>query len=166
MIIFERYGNLKVTGIIPKMEQKSHIQFEALVSAATLPVMEKENKIGDITDNWEKFGSSFVYVLLNENARQSDLDTALVKTGKLKYPENGKVNVSFYSTPISRVVPGPLLANEIGMFLPNAFVIFFAGLAIVIMLSAAFNYTSLSIARSLMRAQDYGIRKSFGASRA
>jgi putative ABC transport system permease protein len=44
-------------------------------------------------------------------------------------------------------------------------VIFFAGLAIVIMLSAAFNYTSLSIARSLMRAKEYGIRKSFGASR-
>lgn len=164
-IIFERYGNLKVTGVIQKMEQKSHIQFEALISAETLPSLEKENKMGDITDNWEEFGSSFVYILLNKNARQSDLDTALVKIGKLKYPENGKVNISFYSTPLSRIVPGPLLANEVGMFLPKPFVIFFAGLAIVIMLSAAFNYTSLSIARSLTRAKEYGIRKSFGASR-
>ena len=164
-IIFERYGNLKVTGVIPKMKQKSHIQFEALISAATLLALEKEKKVGNITDNWEEFGSSFVYILLNENARQSDLDTALVKIGKLKYHENGKVNISFFSTPISKIVPGPLLANEIGMFLPKAFVIFFAGLAIVIMLSAAFNYTSLSIARSLMRAKEYGIRKSFGASR-
>ncbi len=49
-------------------------------------------------------------------------------------------------------------------FLPKPFVIFFAGLAFVIMLSAAFNYTSLSVARSLMRAKEYGIRKSFGAS--
>ena len=165
VINFERYGNLKVTGVIPGMEQKSHIQFEALISAASLPVLEKEDKIADITDNWEEFGSSFVYILLNKNARQSDLDTALVKIGKLKYPENGKVNISFYSTPISKIVPGPLLANENGVFLPKAFVIFFAGLAIVIMLSAAFNYTSLSIARSLMRAKEYGIRKSFGASR-
>ncbi|MCJ7446532.1 MAG: ABC transporter permease [Bacteroidales bacterium] len=165
IIIFERYGNLTVTGVIPDMEQKSHIQFEALISAATLLALEKENKIGNITDNWEEFGSSFVYILLNANARQSDLDTALVKTGKLKYHENGKVNISFYSTPISRIVPGPLLANEVGMFLPKEFVIFFAGLAIIIMLSAAFNYTSLSIARSLMRAKEYGIRKSFGASR-
>jgi len=164
-IIFEKYGNLKVTGVIPKTTQKSHIQFEALISDATLPALEKENKIKNITDNWEGFYSNYVYILLNENARQSDLDTALVKTGKLKYPENGKVNISFYSTPISSIVPGPLLANEIGMFLPNAFVIFFAGLAIVIMFSAAFNYTSLSIARSLMRAKEYGIRKSFGASR-
>jgi len=164
-IIFERYGNLKVTGVIPKMTQKSHIQFEALISAATLLVLEKEKKVGNVTDNWDEFGSSFVYILLNENAGQGDLDTALVKISKLKYPENGKVNISFYSTPISRIVPGPLLANEIGMFLPKAFVIFFAGLAIVIMLSAAFNYTSLSIARSLLRAKEYGIRKSFGATR-
>lgn len=164
-IIFKRYGNLKITGVIPKMKQKSHIQFEALISAATLLALEKENKIGNITDNWEEFGSSFVYILLNDNARQSDLDTALVKIGKLKYHENGKVNISLYSTPLSKIVPGPLLANEIGMFLPKAFIIFFAGLAIVIMLSAAFNYTSLSIALSLTRAKEYGIRKSFGASR-
>ncbi|HUX94930.1 MAG TPA: FtsX-like permease family protein [Bacteroidales bacterium] len=83
----------------------------------------------------------------------------------MKYYENEEVNLSFYSTPLSSIVPGPLLANELGMFLPKPFVIFFAGLAIVIMLSAAFNYTSLSIARSLTRAKEYGIRKSFGASK-
>lgn len=164
-IIFEKYGNLKVTGVIPKMKQKSHIQFEALISAATLSSLEKEKKIDAITDNWEQFFSSYLYVMLKKNTRQSDLDTALVKIGKLKYPENGKVNLSFYSTPLSKIVPGPLLANEIGMFLPKPFVIFFAGLAIIIMLSAAFNYTSLSVARSLTRAKEYGIRKSFGASR-
>jgi putative ABC transport system permease protein len=164
-IRFEKYGTLKVTGIIPEMEQKSHIQFEALISAATLPSLEKEKKIDAITDDWEEFGSSYVYILLNKNASQSDLINALEKISKQKYPENGKVNISFYITPLSRIVPGPLLANEIGMFLPKPFVIFFAGLAIVIMLSAAFNYTSLSIARSLMRAKEYGIRKSFGASR-
>ena len=81
---------LKVTGVIPKMKQKSHIQFEALISAATLSSLEKEKKIDEITDNWEEFCSSYVYVLLNKNARQSDLDTALVKIGKLKYPENGR----------------------------------------------------------------------------
>ncbi|MCX6254632.1 MAG: ABC transporter permease [Bacteroidia bacterium] len=164
-IVFEKYGNLKVTGIVPKIEQKSHIQFEALISAATLLPLEKEKKIDEITDNWEEFNSSYIYILLNRNASQSDLIAALEKISKQKYPENEKVNISFYITPLSKIVPGPLLANEIGVFLPGAFVIFFAGLALVIMLSAAFNYTSLSIARSLMRAKEYGIRKSFGASR-
>jgi putative ABC transport system permease protein len=164
-IIFENYGNLNVTGILSKTNRKSHLQFDALISDGTLTFLQKEKKIDNITDNWEEFGSSFVYVLLNNKAQQDDLDTALVKISKLKYQGNEEVNITPYSTPISKIVPGPLLANEIGMFLPKAFVIFFAGLAIVIMLSAAFNYTSLSIARSLMRAKEYGIRKSFGASR-
>ena len=164
-IIFDSYGSLKVTGVLAKTNRKSHLQFEALISSGTLVSLEKEKRIDQISGNWEEFGSSFVYVLLNDRARQSDLDTALAKTARQKYPENGKVNILPYSTPISKIVPGPLLANEIGMFLPKPFVIFFAGLAIIIMLSAAFNYTSLSIARSLMRAKEYGVRKSFGASR-
>ena len=59
----------------------------------------------------------------------------------------------------------PLLGNEIGLFLPKVFIIFMGGLALVIILSAAFNYTSLSIARSLMRAREVGVRKTVGASR-
>lgn len=163
-ITFERWGTLKVTGVIPKTKQKSHLQFEALISSATLEALEKAKKVDNITDNWESFYQSYIYILLKENAGQSDLDTALAKISKLKYYKNEDVNLSFYSAPLNGLVPGPLLANEIGMFLPKPFIIFFAGLALVIMLSAAFNYTSLSIARSLTRAKEYGIRKSFGAS--
>jgi putative ABC transport system permease protein len=165
IINFENYGSLKVTGVVKKTNLKSHIQFEALVSAATLLALEKENKIRLITDNWDEFISSFVYVMVNSNATQKDLDSALVKIAGTRYYDKERVNASFYSTPVSKIVPGPLLANENGMFLPRPFVIFFAGLAIIIMLSAAFNYTSLSLARSLMRAKEYGVRKSFGAAR-
>jgi putative ABC transport system permease protein len=164
-IIFERLGNLTVTGVILKTGQKSHIQFEALISASTLLSMEKKDSLLHITENWDEYYSNFIYVMLNENVKQSDLDTALVKISKSKYSETSRVNLTFYSTPLSKIVPGPLLANELGMFLPKPFVIFFAGLAFIIMLSAAFNYTSLSVARSLMRAKEYGIRKSFGARR-
>ena len=61
-IIFEEYGTFKVTGVISTTRQKSHIQFEALISAATLPSLEKEEKIGMITDNWESFYSSYIYI--------------------------------------------------------------------------------------------------------
>ncbi|HUX94937.1 MAG TPA: ABC transporter permease [Bacteroidales bacterium] len=163
-LVFENFGNLKVTAILPETKLKSHLQFEALVSSSTISSLEKEKKMSAITDNWNDYYQNYVYVLLDKNARQSDLDTALAKISKLKYYDNEKVKLSFYSTPLNDIVPGPLLANEIGQFLPKPFVIFFVGLAIVIMLSAAFNYTSLSIARSLTRAKEYGIRKSFGAS--
>ncbi len=42
---------------------------------------------------------------------------------------------------------------------------FLGGLALVIIISAAFNYTSLSVARSMLRAKEVGVRKTFGANR-
>ncbi|UCG27253.1 MAG: FtsX-like permease family protein, partial [Bacteroidales bacterium] len=52
-----------------------------------------------------------------------------------------------------------------GFFMPGVFILFLAGLALVIIISAAFNYTSLSVARSLMRAREVGVRKTVGATR-
>jgi len=57
-INFEKYGTLKVTGVISETKRKSHIQFDALISSSTIPVLEKENKIDNITDNWEEFSST------------------------------------------------------------------------------------------------------------
>ena len=94
VIVFENFGNLKVTGVFPKTKQKSHLQFEALVSSSTLSLLEKEGKSAKITDNWEDYYQNYVYVLLDKNARQSDLDTALAKISKLKYYDNEKVNLS------------------------------------------------------------------------
>ncbi|KKL84229.1 hypothetical protein LCGC14_1966830, partial [marine sediment metagenome] len=70
-----------------------------------------------------------------------------------------------YLQPLDKIVPGPLLGNEIGVFLPKVFILFLGGLALVIIVSAAFNYTSLSVARSMLRAREVGVRKTFGATR-
>ena len=49
--------------------------------------------------------------------------------------------------------------------MPELIVYFLSGLAMMIMLSACFNYTNLSIARALTRAKEIGIRKVSGAFR-
>ena len=43
-INFEKYGNLKVTGVFLNTNKKSHLQFEALISDGTLLALEKEKK--------------------------------------------------------------------------------------------------------------------------
>jgi putative ABC transport system permease protein len=55
--------------------------------------------------------------------------------------------------------------NSIGPSLPWVFVYFLSGLAGVIMLTSCFNFTNLSIARSLTRAREIGVRKVTGAAR-
>ena len=89
----------------------------------------------------------------------------LDKISHEKYLDKEKTNVSFVLQPLTKIVPGPLRANELGFFLWNVMVYFLSGLALVLIILAAFNYTSLSIARSLLRAKEVGVRKTLGATR-
>jgi putative ABC transport system permease protein len=159
-------GNFTVAGIIKKTSKKSHIQFEALVSASTLEAFERSRKAEKITAaDWNNFYSSYVYVLLSQKADKRDIQGNLDRISHEKYLDKEKTNASFVLQPLTKIVPGPLRANELGFFLWNIMVYFLSGLALVLIILAAFNYTSLSIARSLLRAKEVGVRKTLGATR-
>lgn len=158
-------GNFKVTGIIPKTNYKSQFQFQALVSASTMPVLESSNKIAEVTNKWESFSSSYLYILVGKNTDIKNITSTLNKISLEKYKDLEESNISFYLKPFNKIVPGNFIANEIGVFLPKIFIIFLGGLSLIIIISAAFNYTSLSMARSLLRAKEVGVRKTLGAYR-
>jgi len=158
-------GNFEIVGIIEKTRKKSHVQFEALASESTLTSLENSGKIKNLIGNWKKYYSNYSYLLLHENSNPEDVQSAFDKISAEKYKDEEKYDVSFYLQPLGKIVPGPLMSNELGFYLPRVFVIFLSGLALVIIISAAFNYTSLSLARSLLRAKEVGIRKTVGASK-
>lgn len=159
-------GVFTVAGIINKTSKKSHIQFEALVSSSTLESFEKNRKAEKITaSDWGNFHSSYLYVLLSQQADKLEIQRALDRISREKYPDKEIANISFVLQPLTEIVPGPLRANELGFFLWNVMVYFLGGLALVLIVLAAFNYTSLSIARSLLRAKEVGVRKTLGATR-
>jgi len=158
-------GNFKVTGIIPKTKYKSQFQFQCLVSASTMPVLESSKKIHSVTDNWERYSYSYIYILVDKAANLENITSSLNKISFEKYKDLEETDVSFYLKPFNEIVPGDFIANEIGVFLPKIFIIFLAGLSLVIIISAAFNYTSLSMARALLRAKEVGVRKTLGANR-
>ena len=155
----------EVKGIIRETGQKSHIQFEALASLSTLEILDRKRDQPRYINNWETGWGSWIYLLLNEKADLAGIQQILDRISIEHYRDNEDTNLSFYLQPLDRIVPGPLLGNEIGFFLPMAFILFLGGLALVIIISAAFNYTSLSVARSMLRAKEVGVRKTFGASR-
>ena len=69
-------GDFTVAGIIKKTNKKSHIQFEALVSASTLESFERSRKAEKITaTDWNNFHSSYVYVLLSQKADKRDIQS-------------------------------------------------------------------------------------------
>src|SRR5262249_6651876 len=73
--------------------------------------------------------------------------------------------ITYSPQSLMSITPGSFIGNPIGPFLPWVFVYFFIGMAGVVMLTSCFNFTNLSIARSLTRAREIGVRKVTGAMR-
>jgi len=155
----------KVTGIIPKTSIKSHIQFEGLASMSTAIAKAKMKNKKDPTLNWKNYWSSYTYFLLKDGINPESLYPLFDKITAEQYASDEDHKFKFRFQSINKITPGPLLSNELGVSLPKVFIFFLAGLAFIIIVSAAFNYTSLSVARSLIRAKEVGVRKTIGASR-
>jgi putative ABC transport system permease protein len=71
----------------------------------------------------------------------------------------------FWLQLLTKIVPGPKLRNQFGDDVPWGAVFVLGAIGLLVVLSAAFNYTNLSIARALSRAREVGIRKVIGAKR-
>jgi putative ABC transport system permease protein len=161
-------GLYKVTGVIKETAHKSHIVFDALASISSLKNLEGSNKYKDLT-NWYQYTSGWIYVLMEEGKTPDDIKPQLEKThtahfSKLPKPDTQQ-KIKYNLQSIMSITPGPFINNPIGPFLPWIFIYFFAGLAAVVMLTSCFNFTNLSIARSLTRAREIGVRKVTGAMR-
>ena len=156
-------GEYKITGVLKEIDSKSHIKFEALGSFATLKTLENDSIINKANDDWNITTSGWTYIRLEEGKAITEVEAHLVEISEAHYAEIEDVNNQFYLQNVTAITPGPLLGNQIGPGLPNIFVYFLGGLALIIMISACFNYTNLSIAKALTRAKEVGIRKVSGA---
>ena len=156
-------GEYQVTGVLKPLSGKSHIVFEALASMSSVTALEADSALSPALSEWKNSTSGWVYLELNEKAKPDQVEREMSEINKEVYADMEDRNYRFYLQNITAITPGPLLGNQIGPGLPYMFVYFLAGLALIIMLSACFNYTNLTIARSLTRAKEIGIRKVSGA---
>jgi putative ABC transport system permease protein len=149
-----------VTGILKDVPKFSHIQFETLVSFATMDI------IGERDENylrWQNIWINYVYVLLPENGKPTDLQHKLDILSAEENKALDNMAITLWLQPLNNIALGPDLSNQIGPTMTAAIVWVIGGLAFVVILSACFNYTNLSIARSLRRSREVGIRKVIGA---
>ena len=159
-------GDFIVTGVLQDNKEQSHIKFDALASLSSLTRLEEQDSLlSSSVNNWLNRWNGYVYVQLKENVGKADLHEHLEAINIEKYSELEDYQLDFKLQALTDITPGPLLSNEIGPGLPLIFVYFMGGLAILVMLSAAFNYMNLSIARALTRAREVGVRKVSGATR-
>jgi putative ABC transport system permease protein len=155
--------NYTVTGVMEDIPKLSHIRFEMLISLSSID-LNKSTSDGHYMD-WTNAFSNYVSVVLAKNSDPASFAAAL---NKLNERENaGVLNRKIFLSPqpLKNIPVGTQMANEIGPVIPIVVLYILAGLAFVIIISACFNYTNLSIARSLTRSREVGIRKVMGAQR-
>jgi len=162
-------GPYKVTGVLKETDNKSHIAFEALASIATYISEIGTGTRSDDLDNWYQYTAGWVYILIEPGKSILEIQSHLSKIQEDHFAELPKPEtqnkIIYQMQSLTSITPGSFINNPIGPFLPWVFVYFFAGLAGVVMLTSCFNFTNLSIARSLTRAKEIGIRKVTGALR-
>lgn len=170
-------GPYKVTGVLKETNHKTHIAFDAFASMSTVKSLAAgkrnqgladDDKADDL-DNRYDYWSGWVYILMEEGKTIADIQPHLEALSRstnagITNPDTQR-KVKFTPQSLMSITPGAIINNAIGPVLPWMFVYFFMALAGVVMLTSCFNFTNLSIARSLTRAREIGVRKVTGAAR-
>lgn len=150
-----------VTGVVKDVPRFSHVRFDVLMSLSTHENIGRDRKESDL--KWDDMWNYHVYLLLPEHpnleALQSNLDALSERENKTV--KNTTIALSLQS--LNDIAFGEDKYNEIGSTMVDSNVWMIGVLTFVVILSACFNYTNLSIARSLRRSREVGIRKVVGA---
>ena len=152
----EAFGELTISGVIPDTKEKTHIRFDYLLSSVSLDT---------ISNSWLEAYDSYNYLLLADQSDLSGLKKGMTRLANEHYSDKADHDFSFHLQKLGDIAPGPLMGNEIGFYLPDFMIYVLAILAFIVIFSAAVNYTNLSIARSLTRVKEVGMRKVVGARR-
>jgi putative ABC transport system permease protein len=158
----------RVTGIMKDVPFFSHLRFEALVSLSTA---EQLNRNNNNFEKWTNMSSNYVYLLLPENADITSVQSQLDVIAKEENRPEENTQIRLELLPLYTIVVGENLRQSeggpgaSGPHMPPIVLWILGGLALVVILSACFNYTNLSMARAMRRFKEVGLRKAIGAGK-
>ena len=154
--------NYVVTGVLQNIPKLSHLRFESLVSFST--VEQANPKMDGDFLSWGSVYMNQLYVLLPENVGPESLQVSLDKLSMDQNANNAR-SITLGLQSLTNIALGKGLENQLSPKLPNLATWILVGLTGIVILSACFNYRNLSIARSLRRSREVGIRKIVGATK-
>lgn len=159
-LTLDKETEVLVTGVLAPLPAHTSLRYEALVSFATLGAEVEEANWG-----WTTF-QYYTYLLMRPGTSPEQLENALPAVIERHYGNHPDIAIAHLQLqPITGIRLGPMIGNQHGPTLPAPVVYMLALVALVVMVTACFNYTSLSVARALKRAREVGVRKVVGAGR-
>lgn len=153
-LIYEGKHILRITGIAENPPSNSTFNFDFVLSATTFPALTEQNK-----ENWENEGVVNTYLLLDSEKSVSAVEKNLKREG---------MRTGAFSDQPNYLLEGFStihLGNNFNDAGNSKLISIFAGVALLILSLALFNYMSLTTARATLRAKEVGVRKVIGAGR-
>ncbi|MFN8353103.1 MAG: ABC transporter permease [Spirosomataceae bacterium] len=163
LLVHPTYGAFKVTGVLKHFKAQTQFKSDVMISMATYdrlhPDAIKPQAWGDYPTH--------TFVKLLSNAKPEALDAAVLSIAK----STNQHLVAMHKTNLFRKQALASISPSTEELRFNPYVdsmqdIYFNfGIPLMILLLAGFNYTNLTLARSLSRSKEVGVRKVMGALR-
>jgi putative ABC transport system permease protein len=156
-------GQFEITGVM-KDYPRSHFNFEILVSYSTKTELNKSAGMPSGKNEWSDLDDHYTYVELETRALPSAVENSIAN---LAIPEQESIQTkTTYELQRLGDIPGAELLNGIGLLWGDSGYTVLFMLTALVLLPACFNYSNITIARSLKRAKEIGIRKVSGGQSA
>jgi putative ABC transport system permease protein len=158
---------MTVTGIVDEENVNSHIEFDVVVSYATLKDVAKRNGWNELDDQWVG-GWPWVYVTLENDGRWRETQqsiTDIVKKHAAKEWTDNKMSYEYFLQPVQDIHLRSHYRYDARNNGSLASVQIFGAVGLVVLLLACINYINLSTAGATLRAKETSVKKVVGASR-
>jgi putative ABC transport system permease protein len=152
--------NLTVSGIIEPIPSTSHIQFDMLGAFQSANGF----YVQGIPDDWE-WNIVWTYVRVREGVTKDRLDLALRNLSAEIEPLRAASTIYYEAQPLLDIRLNSDLAGEIGPTSSRLYITIVLYVGLFILLIASVNFINLSLASSMGRAREVGVRKALGADR-
>lgn len=152
--------DFQVGAVVADVPAQSHFKFDYLISFENLGRV-----LGDIfPTSWGTY-NFYAYVLLNDRATQAVAEQK-IQAAKLTLPDSREVTFeSIFLQPLKDIHFQYSRGNQFPSY-DKTYIYVFLTIALSLLAIACINYLNLSIALSIKRIKEIGVRKSVGASRA
>ncbi|MEO9483647.1 MAG: FtsX-like permease family protein [Ekhidna sp.] len=162
--VFESGEDLyTITGVMKDMPSNTHLRsFEMIESFATRRHKAKNSKG---FSSWGNVWNYHVYLLLDENTSPETAEGYLEAIALEENEKRDRYSLTFDLVNLANLIPGTGKSNNIGPSIKWNDINKLLILTGIILITACFNYTNLSVARSLRRVKEVGVRKVVGATR-
>jgi len=157
-IIYDKEHALTVTGVLADLPQNTHLKFTSLISFSSLQQIASHR-----LRSWD-WPPMYTYIKFDQNPDQTQLAQVLATVVKNNYPK-WQQNRTLIAQSARDIHLHSKRQNEIKENSNILMIYIIIAIGLFTLISACFNFMNFSIARSLKRAREVGIRKVIGADK-